>query len=250
MTERRWGWRPDVPDPRDLRYSAVMKPVDLPERVDLREHCPPVEDQGEIGSCVAQSLVGMLEYLERRERGKHVNLSRLFLYYGARLLEGTVREDAGAEIRDGIKTLVKVGVCPEIHWPYVESKFARRPTKVAFARALPRRIGEYRRLRTGREMKACLAAGYPFAFGFTVFESFESDEVARTGVAPTPGKGEKDLGGHAVLAVGFDSKAGTYLCRNSWGPDWGQGGYFTLPMALVEDDMHADDFWTIRRRVL
>jgi len=96
------------------------------------------------------------------------------------------------------------------------------------------------------QMKGCLASGYPFVFGFTVYESFESDQVAKTGVAPMPATNEKVLGGHAVLAAGYDDGSQRFLVRNSWGPDWGMGGYFTLPYAYLTDANLADDFWTVR----
>ena len=95
-------------------------------------------------------------------------------------------------------------------------------------------------------MKACLASGYPFVFGFTVYESFESDAVAQSGHAPMPGPGEKVLGGHAVMAVGYDDSQQWFIIRNSWGTEWGMEGYFTLPYDYLANDNLSDDFWTIR----
>lgn len=96
------------------------------------------------------------------------------------------------------------------------------------------------------DMKGCLASGYPFVFGFTVYPSFESDEVARSGIVPIPGASEQTLGGHAVLAVGYDDTKNMFIVRNSWGSGWGLAGYFYMPYAYLLDNNLANDFWTIR----
>ena len=96
-------------------------------------------------------------------------------------------------------------------------------------------------------MKGCLAQGYPFVLGFSVYESFESPQVVRTGIAQMPAAGEQLLGGHAVLAVGYDDSAQRFVVRNSWGAGWGMKGYFTLPYAYLLDGNLSDDFWTVRQ---
>ena len=95
-------------------------------------------------------------------------------------------------------------------------------------------------------MKGCLAAGYPFVFGFAVYESFESKEVAQSGVVPMPKPGERVLGGHAVMAVGYDDEQRNFIVRNSWGSGWGQDGYFLMPYHYLHDPNLASDFWTVR----
>jgi C1A family cysteine protease len=243
-----YGWLPDLPDQRDYLYGARhAAPTRLPLSVDLRGKCPPVEDQGALGSCTAQALVGNLEFLENKDALPFVDLSRLFLYYNERALIGTVSWDSGAMLRDGIKTLVKEGICTEARWPYVISRFKKKPTKACYRDGADHQITSYERLVLLADMRACLAAGYPFVFGFTVYESFESQEVARTGIVPMPGTDERTLGGHAVMAVGYDEKEERFLVRNSWGTRWGQAGYFTMPFAYLEDRNLSDDFWTIRR---
>ena len=196
---RRYGWRPDLPDQRDFKYAAIARGVPIPDTVDLRPLCSPVEDQGDLGSCVANALVGHLEFLELKA-GKSVghgfgDLSRLMLYYLARALDGDIPQDNGTTIRAAVKALAKWGTCLEPLWPYNVDRFRQKPNKTSSAAALKRRIAAYHRLENLVDLRQCLAAGYPCALGISVYESFESDQVAKTGVAPLPEKGEALLGG-------------------------------------------------------
>ena len=244
---RGYGWVPDLPDHRDFAYATVRKlPKTLPPSADLRPMCSPVEDQGQLGSCTGNALAGAVEFLERKNGATFEDASRLFIYYNERVVEHTVSQDAGAMIRDGIKTLAKLGVCSETLWPYVISKFAKTPPKSCFTEARKHRITAYARISTLDDMRSCLADGYPFVFGFTVYASFESSQVAQTGVVPMPSPNEQVLGGHAVLAVGYNDKQKRFVVRNSWGPGWGMSGYFTMPYAYLTDSNLADDMWTIR----
>ncbi len=246
--KRTYGWQPDVPDQRDYLLKAVLKaPAKLPAKCDLRPGCSKVEDQGNLGSCTANALAGGLEFLERKDKAPFQDFSRLFIYYNERVLEKTVNSDSGAMIRDGIKTLAKKGVCGEASWPYNVSQFKKKPGPACYKEALDHQITSYYRILTLDQMRTCLAEGYPFVFGFTVYESFESQEVAKTGIVQMPKKGEQALGGHAVLAVGYNDAKQTFLVRNSWGEDWGMSGYFTLPYKYLSNRNLSDDFWTIRR---
>lgn len=243
-----YGWLPDLPDGRDHQYGLVYRvPKALPRSVDLRATCSPVEDQGALGSCTANALVGVLEFLEVKDGLALTDLSRLFVYYNERVIEHTVSQDSGAMLRDGIKTLARQGVCAEREWPYVISKFDDRPSAACYQEADRHQITSYQRLMTLDEMRACLASGYPFVFGFTVYESFESAAVAKSGKVQMPKQSERALGGHAVCAVGYNDKAKRFTVRNSWGRGWGMKGYFSMPYDYLADRNLSDDFWTIRR---
>jgi len=246
-----YGWVPDMPDPRDFMYAAPAAVLQqLPPSQDLRPSCPPVYDQGSVGSCTGNAIGGAFEF----EQGKLVLQqfvpSRLFIYYNERVREGTVDQDSGARIRDGIKSVVKQGVCPEDEWPYSTDLdvVTEKPPDQAYVDALQNKVIAYHRVTQNlRQMKGCLAEGYPFVFGFAVYESFESDEVARTGVVPMPDPNvEEQVGGHAVMAVGYDDSQQRFLIRNSWGADWGMDGYFTMPYAYLTDHQYSNDVWTIR----
>ena len=243
-----YGWVPDLPDRRDFLYSAVARvPATLPSSVNLRAMCSAIEDQGQLGSCTANALAGALEFLERKDGVSFIDASRLFIYYNERVIEHTVRSDSGAMLRDGIKTLAKQGVCSEKKWPYKVSKFTAKPIAPCYKEALQRQITSYHRILTVDEMRACLAEGFPFVFGFTVYEAFESQQVAQTGVLNMPQPGERSMGGHAVMAAGYDDAQKRFIVRNSWGTGWGQNGYFTMPYDYLTSRNLSDDFWTIRR---
>jgi C1A family cysteine protease len=246
---QRYGWIHDLPDHRDFLYAAPMAVLgSLPTKVDMRDRCPAVYDQGQLGSCTANAIGGAMEFELIKENAKDVFVpSRLFIYYNERVIEGTVDSDSGAQIRDGIKSVASQGAPHEELWPYDIAKFADKPDPAAYDDALKHEATLYQRLvQVLSQLKGCLAAGNPFVFGFTVYESFESQEVANTGVVPMPGPNEQVLGGHAVLAVGYDDSEQRFIVRNSWGPNWGMKGYFTIPYTYLIDQNLASDFWTIK----
>ena len=248
-TIKRYGWIPDLPDQRDHVYtSPYAAGVALPSSVDLRPSCPPVYDQGQLGSCTANAIAGALEFDEMKESLASVVMpSRLFIYYNERAMEGTTATDSGAQIRDGIKTVTAQGACSESEWPYDITKFAVQPPANCYQDAPQNRALSYQRVSHSLNlMRACLASGYPFVFGMTVYESFESQAVAQSGQVPMPAPNEQSLGGHAVLAVGYDDTQQVFLVRNSWGASWGMQGYCTLPYAYLSDSNLTDDLWTIR----
>lgn len=244
-----YGWVPDLPDQRDRMFHAPLARIGpLPARVDLRSDCPPIWDQGALGSCTAQAIAAALEFDQRKQNLSDVfDPSRLFIYYNERVIEGTVDEDAGAMIRDGIKSVAKEGAPHERLWPYVLAKFRTKPAAAAYADARKHAAVLYQRVTQDiTQLRGCLAAGYPFVFGFSVYTSFESEAVAVSGRVPLPKPSEKMVGGHAVLAVGYDNPARRFILRNSWGTAWGQRGYFTMPYAYLLDENLSDDFWTIK----
>ncbi|MDQ6747240.1 MAG: C1 family peptidase [Candidatus Dormibacteraeota bacterium] len=252
MTEprqvKRYGWLPDLPDQRDLLYSApALPPGALPARVDLRPGCPPVYDQGELGSCTAQAIAGAIEFDQLRQGITEFTPSRLFIYYNERVIERSVELDGGAMPRDGIKVVASVGAPPEVDWPYDVERFAERPSSRAYRDAARHRVSRYERLpRDLGFMKACLASGFPFIFGFAVYESFEGPEVRRSGRLGLPAAGERVIGGHAVLAVGYIERERRFIVRNSWGRSFGLDGYFTIPYQYLLRRRLSGDFWTIR----
>jgi C1A family cysteine protease len=259
-----YGWKKQKLDHRDftIHHLAAARPLatTLPVVVNLRKWCSEIEDQGQLGSCTANAWAGMLQYNENKypvKGRKYFNMSRLFIYYNERVLGGAVNEDSGADLRDGAKVINASGSCAEYDWPYDISKFTDKPTPACYKVALPNAIHSYYALdgttstQTLINLKTCIASGQPFVFGFNVYDSFESDAVAKTGIMPMPNANtEQLLGGHAVMAVGYNDSEQRFLVRNSWGTGWrGLGGinagYFTMPYAFISDPNMASDFWTV-----
>lgn len=244
---RNYGWIPDLPDQRDYKFAHVSGTQQLPSKVDLHGTCPPVYDQGALGSCTANALAAAVDYERKHQKLPFLSPSRLFVYYNERVIEGTVAQDSGATLRDGMKAIAAQGVCPEKMWPYQVDRFAAKPAANCYTAAALHKTLQYGSLSQDVvSLKSCLAAGFPFVFGFTVYESFESDSVAKTGKVPMPGKTESVLGGHATLAVGYSDASQRFLVRNSWGPAWGINGYFTIPYEYLTNLDLTDDLWTIR----
>jgi C1A family cysteine protease len=257
---RRYNWVKDTPDKRDVKFK--YKVMRLPAAVDLRPKCPPVVNQGDLGSCTANALAGGLGFLELQEiaEGEKNDIeefttpgftpfSRLFIYWNERVIEGDTSEDNGAQLRDGIKSLATTGACSEVTWPYNVKYAFKVPTPASFTEASKHKITSYQSLNgtSLTDLKSCLAQGYPFAFGFTVYASFESETVATNGIMPMPSPAEECLGGHAVLCVGYDDTKKTFTVRNSWGSDWGDEGYFYMPYDYMSNADLTSDHWTIRK---
>lgn len=261
ISNRTYGYIKDLKDIRDKLVKFLhrnhKKPIfDLRNIVKLP---PALSDinQENLGSCTANAIAYAYAFDELKQSNKEVFLpSRLFIYYNERLLEGTVNTDSGAMIRDGIKTLNKYGVCDEHHWPYDVSKFTVKPSDELYEEAKLATAVSYASIDlTGdstsndrvNHLKNALKNGFPFVFGFTVYESFETKEVANTGIMPMPKPGENILGGHAVCAIGFDDNKQSFIVKNSWGPNWGLNGYFYFPYEYMANENLTSDFWVIQK---
>lgn len=248
----RYGWVRDLPDIRDLHYAShrmmVEAPPALPPHADLSAQCPAPYDQGQLGSCTANAIGGAFEFDQIAQGLASWTPSRLFIYYNERKIEGHIQTDSGAQIRDGIKVVAKTGAPPETIWPYNIARFRAKPSPAAYKAARANTATSYFRIDNTdiTQLKSCLAAGYPFVFGITVYGSFESQAVAANGIVPMPLPSEQTIGGHAILGVGYDDATQRFKFRNSWGSAWGDGGYGYLPYAYVTSGSLASDFWTIR----
>lgn len=246
MAKHIYGCKKDTPDLRDHLYHSKVDKDALPASVDLRAKCSPVVDQGQLGSCTANAIVSGLREYQLLQKGNFLALSRLFLYWQERNIEGTVSIDSGAEISDGMKTLNTIGVCPETDFPYDITTFTNAPTDKDIADAKPYLIAEYHRITSLDLLKAALAEGLPVVVGINVYDSFETDAVTSTGIVPMPDTTTENLlGGHAVLVVGYDDSKRQFIVRNSWGSGWGDQGYFHLPYDYYIQG-YVIDCWTSR----
>jgi C1A family cysteine protease len=251
LTQRKihhYGWKPSLPDLRDHVADASELPI--LDEVDPRADLPEVFDQGHLGSCTANAVAAAVEYNAKLDGSDPGLLSRLWIYYYERKLEGApTDQDTGAFGRDGFKVCQKLGVPLECDWPYDITKFSDPPPSSLDAEAEQHHISNYRSVpRNLDSMKALLSNRQTIAFGFSVYESFESQQVAQSGIVPLPSRNERVLGGHEVLLVGYLKDETNYgLVRNSWGAGWGLQGYFMMPWAYILDEHLASDLRTIRR---
>jgi C1A family cysteine protease len=252
------GWRRQKPDHKDalfLHQTPLAVARALPKHKDLRPQDLPIHDQGELGSCVGHGTVAVVEFARKKHRQSHGEQtaantpSRLMAYYLARELEDDVPYDAGAEVRDGLKGAAKTGLCFEDLWPYDVRKFTQRPPPACYSAAQKDRALIYRPVaQTAQALRGCLAHGYPIVFGFTCYPGLDSNEVADTGMLPMPGPHESPIGGHCVVLMGYDDEGGRsparhFIVRNSWGPDWGDEGYFYMPYEYIQRADLSSDFW-------
>ena len=246
----KYHWRADPPDARDHIYQPAPG-LALPASVDLRTYASPIDDQGQLGSCTGNAIAGAIDLIDKKTQNKTLRVSRLFIYYQERLLEGTITQDAGAYIRDGIKACYTYGAPQESLWPYTVNKFAVKPSTASYADALNRKVTGYQRCADFNAVKAAVAAGNPVIVGFNVYASFEQGawQLANgSGLMPYPNVNKEQLlGGHAVCIVGYNDNlsGGRFICRNSWGTSWADKGYFYMPYQVIQNTSMSSDFWTI-----
>lgn len=246
---KKFGWIRDLPDHRDVMYSAPVRraEVPLPAKVNLMKQMPPVYDQGNLGSCTAQAIAAAIDFAHSNNplRGGFFTPSRLFIYFNEREMEGNVNLDAGASIRDGIKSVADQGVCKETDWPYYVSKFKEKPSKQNYMDALGFQAIDFQRIihTDLYALRSCLAGGHPFVFGLTLYDSFFDAE--HNGNVKMPKLTENMVGGHAMLCVGYVDRTKKFIVRNSWGDKWGAAGYCAIPYAYMTHRQLGADFWTI-----
>lgn len=266
-----YGLRPDTEDSRDYVYSFA--PTWIAPSVSFRKECPPIYDQLSLGSCTSNAwLLALKMWYKAQGLECNIDFSRLQHYFSERVLEGTVAEDAGAQMRTGGKVLQKMGVCHEELWPYIISDFAKQPSDEASADAPNHKIPAYKRLQGLTAAKQYLstmaekATPAAVVVGLKLFGSFESSAVKRTGVVPIPGMREEMIGCHAVAIIGYDNNkefpvkhsllknlfrrlagidnpVGYCEVANSWGERWGDKGFFWLPYAYIRS--YGFDYWVI-----
>jgi hypothetical protein len=240
------GCLTDVPSGKD--YTAVPNISSLPPRADLRPGCSPVENQGQVGSCTANAIIGAVEF-KRWKEGRQDDLSRLFLYFNARKISGTEKEDCGSRIAHGMAAFLAFGAPPESAWPYDPARVTTTPDEAAYAKAVANTQVEYARLSGIEHIKGALAREQPVVFSISLpLRCY--DEAARSGVMPTPSENELAAvrtrhGQHAMLLVGYDLAQNIFHVRNSWGTEWGDRGYCRLSIETFERAMAADTAWIL-----
>lgn len=232
--------RASLNDWRDFKYKSTNLP--LREAVDFRPWNSPIEDQLHLGSCTGQAVVGAYELMLKKQfPDQFIDLSRLFVYYNARLLEGNVDEDQGAYVKDAIKAVYKYGICSEDLWPYDVELFALPPSITSYEDASLRTIKNYYKVEGLKNILDAVNAEYPVVASMQVYSNFDNFVTTTNFVLPMPTKTDDLLGGHAVVIVGYDLLKKLILCRNSFGVDWGLEGYFWIPFDYIATEF--SDCW-------
>jgi len=244
---KRFGWNRQLPDPRDYVRKLRFITKVYPDLVDLRPQCSPVYDQNTInaGSCTGCALACNVQYDRIKQGLPDFVPSRLFIYYNEREIEGTVDYDAGANLRDGIKSIANQGVCPEDEWPYIFENLTKKPSDQCYTDALKYKAVRYEAVPQIRmHFKNTLCSGYLIVGGISVFENFPME--SSTGDIPMPLPDSGILGGHAIVIVGYDDRIRKFIIRNSWGDKWGDKGYGYIPYEYILNHDMASDFWTMQ----
>ncbi len=252
----RYGAKPDPPDERDYKvhFPAAKIPTHGTKKA-LREFVPFVYNQGDLESCTANAVCAAYGMELKKEGKEYFEPSRLFVYYNTREIEGTTSENRGASIRNALKAMKNKGSCrekvPSPYWPYDKSKFAKKPQPECYAAATGNTVSKYERLTIDgstdiHQIRACLDQCYPLVFGFKVFKQSFEDKARLTGIMGMPGPGDEHVGNHAVVAVGYNDGKKRVIVLNSWGPHWGDNGYFYMPYEFIASPKrYCFDFWKI-----
>ncbi len=241
------GLVPDPYDPRDhvLEVSEVAAKRS-PPTYDLTRKFPPLPEQGRLGCCGPHSGTTALQYAEQ-QKGRGLGserMSRLALYVQTRIQMGTINVDSGVNLRTMLKVMADQGAPPEHLWPYEISKFRTVPPANVLAEGLNHQVLQYKRVeQTQTAIMAAISGGTPLILGVAVYQSFESLAAARTGNIPVPAAGEQLLGGHAILAGGYDEEG--VMFANWWGQNWGKNGYGKLPWAYILNPKLTYDLWAL-----
>lgn len=231
-------------------YKLPKFIANLPTSFDLTDKFTfEIYDQGELGSCTANAIAEAYRFANAKQGNQNFNPSRLFIYFNERLIEGTIYDDSGAEISDGMKVINNTGVCAEEFYPYNITKYQEFPSADAYFNAWAHKSIEYYQVnQTPNIIKSALVNSDPIVFGISVYESFESDAVEQTGIVPMPKDQEQQIGGHAILLVGYDDTKQLWKFRNSWGSGWGDKGYGYLPYDYLNSSNDlASDFYVVQR---
>ncbi|MGG1555015.1 C1 family peptidase [Paenibacillus ferrarius] len=245
---RQYLLKPDKLDNRDFLFKASVG--EFPREVDLRsKDIMEIFNQLSLGACGLFAITQFMMYRMKQDTPSHYYfyLSQLYLYWKTRELEGTIGWDSGISLRDGLKIAQQVGVCRQSFFPYDINKFKDKPTPEAEADAANYKVKEYHRIMTVAQYKSALSEGNPVIMGIEIYDSFTGGEVERTGIVPLPDRNKESFNGyHGILGMGYKliGNSEYMICRNSWGPVWGDKGYFYLPMDFI--GRHVTDMWVAK----
>lgn len=268
MIKKSYGCRKSTIPPKELNKISVVRdltrgPNRYPPVFNLLDvaRIPKEQEpynQGDLGSCTSNVIAFLYVYNEiiKNNRSQFMP-SRLFIYYNGRGFYGLTDVDSGLDIYTAFKAITRYGCTLEKFFPYRQSRFKFRPDRRNYILGRYCKCTSYSRINQDiNSLKYALLTKHPIAFGFAVYESFEGDEIAETGIMEMPKENEKLMGYHCVCIVGWNDERQAFLCRNSWGPKWGcnsesttcpSKGYFYMPYEFIVDEEKCFDFFILKR---
>lgn len=236
------------PQPTEIFMKVNAPSQPTPSKYDLRNLIGHLEiyNQGGLGSCTANAIASAYKIVALLKYNRYVNISRLFVYYNERAMINKIYEDSGAFIKDGFLSMQSQGACLEKFWQYNESMFTVMPPMPCYNEARLHRTNSYNSQLDPRNMvqsiKQCLIMKLPVVIGVLVYDSFQSNQTAKTGYIPYPNVvTEQLLGGHAVTVVGYDDTLNHFIFVNSWSEAWGNRGIGYIPYAFVSNNNLCSD---------
>ncbi len=231
-------------DERDWHYGSIVAAQEkLPARMSMREQSGPIRAQGEAGFCHSFAGTALKNLQETQEWGaREFDFSPLALARAVKARDGIVHTE-GSTLLDVCKALCEEGVFDEAFYPYDQYQAGSLlfpPMQTEDLPNLPRYFCKnYARLDTLEDLKQALARRKPVLLGITCGEGIRKPEGGCVGLP----FGEFIIGGHGVLVIGYDDEKeatikgrhyrGFLECQNSWGEQYGEGGYFWLPYAYL-----------------
>lgn len=229
-----------------LQSDVIEKPLEedykpfgaAPAKVDLRKYFTPIKNQGTLGACSAFTLVGIYEYILRKNSKQDADLSEAFVYYNVRRMNNEVG-DRGSSLHDVVVTMGTEGVCAEHYCPYTDNADMQQPSAEAYEDALQRKIVKALNVRNDvNHIKSAVAEGYPVAVSLRIFESF--DPVGGFISRPTEAEiADGKSGNHAMIVCGYSDEEKIFIVRNSWGTKFGDQGYCYIPYSYFEDFLNV-----------
>ena len=218
-------------------FEEEYHPVStVPSSVDLRKDFTQIKDQGTMGACTAFALVGIFEYILKKNHQPDVDLSEQFVYYNARKANSKSQVDTGSSLTSIIETMKEQGVCLEHLFPYNPEDIASEPPVEAYEDAQARKVVSAKIVNNElHDIKSAVSEGYPVVVTLTIYDSFNP----QNGFIHIPEETEVregKFGYHTMVICGYNDEARFFVVRNSWGLSFGDKGYCYIPYGYIEDE--------------
>lgn len=244
-----FGWLKSVGELGVSQFKVGSNLIAMGASTDPSEHKipenTPISDQLNLSSCVGNASADMLEILQGLQNPNNVKqLSRLFLYWNARLASKATDKDQGCYIHLAMQSMTTLGVCEETSWPYDPKRVFAQPPILSYKQGDDNTLRDFYQITTTgqdrlNDVEAAVRANHPVIFGTLVSKDLES----YGGEDKVFGPPATNVGGHAILIVGVRRNPNLeFYIRNSWGDSWGQNGHCWFSADYITWDQTSDLF--------